>query len=131
MDFNDWYATKRNEIIKMREFLNKEQSADANILDAVLEVGRVYLARSVEIMATAERYYILARGEAIKELLAAPEIAKTSPLLIAKLADAEAGAEKELYTSIERMNACLTHSIDVWRSRLSFHKEDMKQNGGR
>lgn len=126
MSFIDWYATIRKELLELRAFLNVERIPDANDLDATLEVGRVWLARSVELLATAEQYYVVDLANAIAEIATEQKYAKIGPMLLKQIASGKVAAQKKVYTEIERTNACLTHSIDVWRSRLSFHKEELK-----
>jgi hypothetical protein len=124
VSFIDWYATIKKEVIDISAFLEIENEANAEMLDGTLEVARVWLARTVEMLATAEGYYLKARGEVLKQLTFDKEMVKLGAMLLKTMAENECVSQKMVFTQIGRLNACLTHSIDVWRSRLSYHKAE-------
>ena len=119
--FEEWYTSVSAEIESLKTFSKKECSNDGYAIDAVMELTRQYLARSGELLAKAEYYYLQERAEAINRLTQGTE--KISPSILRLLAESEVRHIKLVYTGLDRLNATLTHALPVLATRLSYVKK--------
>jgi len=119
--FEEWYNSVSAEIENLKTFSKKECSNEGYAIDAVMELTRQYLARSGELLAEAEYYYLQERGEAVNRILHGAE--KISPSIVKLMAEAEVKHIKLVYTGLDRLNACLTHGLPVLATRLSYIKK--------
>ena len=129
MAFINWVAEYKKNIAEMKKWLLIERIADANDLDATLEKGRAYLAYTIELLAAGEGFYIVKRAEQTAIVAADPQFKMLSTMLQKNIIEGNSAAQKAVFTELDRLNACITHSLDVWRSRLSFHKQELNTNG--
>ena len=118
--FEEWYNSVSAEIESIKTFSRKECSNEGYAIDAVMELTRQYLARSGELLAKAEYYYLQERAEAINRLTQGTE--KISPSILRLLAESEVRHIKLVYTGLDRLNATLTHALPVLATRLSYVK---------
>lgn len=51
-----------------------------------------------------------------------------APSLITKMLDAEAATENALYVYADRLNAGITHSIDMLRTSISLYKSELENS---
>jgi hypothetical protein len=86
-----------------------------------LETRGTYLARSAEILADAGVILDTKRGQVAELYLNGTE----SWNLVKSLIEAKCSEEKRLYVLAERLNATISHQLDVIRSMLSFAKSEM------
>ena len=119
--FEEWYTSVSAEIESLKTFSKKECSNEGYAIDAVMELTRQYLARSGDLLAKAEYYYLQERAEAINRLTQGPE--KISPSILRLLAESEVRHIKLVYTGLDRLNATLTHALPVLATRLSYVKK--------
>ena len=119
--FEEWYNSVSPEIESLKTFSKKECSNEGYAIDAVMELTRQYLARSGELLAKAEYYYLQERAEAINRLTQGTE--KISPSILRLLAESEVRHIKLVYTGLDRLNATLTHALPVLATRLSYVKK--------
>jgi len=119
--FEEWYNSVSAEIESLKTFSKKECSNEGYAIDAVMELTRQYLARSGELLAKAEYYYLQERAEAINRLTQGTE--KISPSILRLLAESEVRHIKLVYTGMDRLNATLTHALPVLATRLSYVKK--------
>jgi hypothetical protein len=119
--FEEWYNSVLHEIENLKAFSKKECSNEGYAIDAVMELTRQYLARSGELLAKAEYYYLQERAEAINRLTQGTE--KISPSILRLLAESEVRHIKLVYTGMDRLNATLTHALPVLATRLSYVKK--------
>jgi hypothetical protein len=119
--FEEWYNSVSAEIESIKTFSRKECSNEGYAIDAVMELTRQYLARSGELLAKAEYYYLQERAEAINRLTQGTE--KISPSILRLLAESEVRHIKLVYTGLDRLNATLTHALPVLATRLSYVKK--------
>jgi hypothetical protein len=119
--FEQWYNSVSAEIESLKTFSKKECINDGYAIDAVMELTRQYLARSGELLAKAEYYYLQERAEAINRLTQGTE--KISPSILRLLAESEVRHIKLVYTGLDRLNATLTHALPVLATRLSYVKK--------
>ena len=119
--FEEWYNGVSAEIESIKTFSRKECSNEGYAIDAVMELTRQYLARSGELLAKAEYYYLQERAEAINRLTQGTE--KISPSILRLLAESEVRHIKLVYTGLDRLNATLTHALPVLATRLSYVKK--------
>ena len=119
--FEEWYNSVSAEIESLKMFSRKECSNEGYAIDAVMELTRQYLARSGELLAKAEYYYLQERAEAINRLTQGTE--KISPSILRLLAESEVRHIKLVYTGMDRLNATLTHALPVLATRLSYVKK--------
>jgi len=119
--FEEWYNSVSAEIESLKTFSKKECSNEGYAIDAVMELTRQYLARSGELLAKAEYYYLQERAEAINRLTQGTE--KISPSILRLLAESEVRHIKLVYTGLDRLNATLTHALPVLATRLSYVKK--------
>lgn len=119
--FEQWYNSVSAEIESIKTFSRKECSNEGYAIDAVMELTRQYLARSGELLAKAEYYYLQERAEAINRLTQGTE--KISPSILRLLAESEVRHIKLVYTGLDRLNATLTHALPVLATRLSYIKK--------
>ena len=119
--FEEWYESVLHEIENLKAFSKKECSNEGYAIDAVMELTRQYLARSGELLAKAEYYYLQERGEAVNRIMNGAT--KISPSIVKLMAEAEVKHIKLVYTGLDRLNACLTHALPVLATRLSYIKK--------
>jgi hypothetical protein len=119
--FEEWYNSVSAEIESLKTFSKKECSNEGYAIDAVMELTRQYLARSGELLAKAEYYYLQERAEAINRLTQGTE--KISPSILRLLAESKVRHIKLVYTGLDRLNATLTHALPVLATRLSYVKK--------
>lgn len=119
--FEEWYNSVSHEIDNIKNFSRKECSNEGYAIDATMELTRQYLARSGELLAKAEYYYLQERAEAINRLTQGTE--KISPSILRLLAESEVRHIKLVYTGLDRLNATLTHALPVLATRLSYVKK--------
>ena len=119
--FEEWYNSVSAEIESLKTFSKKECSNEGYAIDTVMELTRQYLARSGELLAKAEYYYLQERAEAINRLTQGAE--KISPSILRLLAESEVRHIKLVYTGLDRLNATLTHALPVLATRLSYVKK--------
>ena len=119
--FEEWYNSVSAEIESIKTFSRKECSNEGYAIDAVMELTRQYLARSGDLLAKAEYYYLQERAEAINRLTQGTE--KISPSILRLLAESEVRHIKLVYTGLDRLNATLTHALPVLATRLSYVKK--------
>ena len=119
--FEEWYNGVSAEIENIKTFSKKECSNEGYAIDTFMELTRQYLARSGELLAKAEYYYLQERAEAINRLTQGTE--KISPSILRLLAESEVRHIKLVYTGLDRLNANLTHALPVLATRLSYVKK--------
>lgn len=120
-NFEEWYKKNYSEIITIKEYAKKESGKEGYEIDAAMEITRQYLARSGELLAQAEYYYLQERGEAVNRIMNGAT--KISPSIVKLMAESEVRHIKLVYTGLDRLNACLTHALPVLATRLSYIKK--------
>ena len=75
-----------------------------------------YLARTAELVADAEYYLNVRRGEV------AHENSELTATILREVSAKDCATEQRIYRLAERINATLTHRIDSLRSQLSYEK---------
>lgn len=102
------------------------KEAEAVLEDLRFSTG--WLARTAEMVADAEYYFNLKRGDVALENFT------LSATILKEVSARGCAEEQRVYRLAERVNAALVHRIDALRSQLSFEKSLMNMNnseGGR
>lgn len=107
-------------------YLETEYNSEPSVIQDRIAKLNIYLARSAQIMAEAERD--LAEAKAIKiqqalEIYPSLQASVFNELVKSKLKD-----EQYTYTLANRLNSAIVHTLDSLRSQLSFMKAEIFNN---
>lgn len=114
----------KQELQEIQTHLEQIVPDEPNIIIDWVEQTRVYMARTGQLMAEAEKLLAQATNKAILDSLDMNK--KLSTMMYKKFIDTACSEEIKIYRWVERLNRAFTHSCDLMRSRLSFLKEQYR-----